>query len=169
MGKPWSKLKSSIMNIVDPKAKVDIHQTVYRMASQRGSTDLPRYYLTVEKEIVFDYPKNYLSYPTYSYTYKGQTKTYSLEETYPHQNHMSMISNLIREYVDTPVAEVLNKEFDDPFNLTDYLKAADRRIGREKLISWAVNRELGVRKIIALRFNQESHFIPLQNLKKGDK
>lgn len=168
MGKPWSKLKSSVMNLLDPKSKVDIHQNVYRMASQRGSTDLPRYYITVDKEIVFDYPKNYLSYPTYSYTYKGETKTYSLEETYPYDNHMSMISNLIREYIDTPVAEVLSKEFDDPFKFTDFLKAADRRIGRDKLISWAVNRDIGVRKIMFLRFNNQDSFIALQNVKKGD-
>lgn len=42
---------------------------------------------------------------------------------------------MIREYIDTPVNELFDKIFEnDKWGLTDILKAADKRLGKNKLI-----------------------------------
>ncbi|WP_216095042.1 hypothetical protein [Candidatus Marithrix sp. Canyon 246] len=33
------------------------------MQSNMGSTDIPRYWITLEKEIIWDYPKNFIDKP----------------------------------------------------------------------------------------------------------
>lgn len=146
MSKPWSKLKSQVMNLVDDKVDLNIHQAVYRMQSQRGSSDLPRYFVTLGKNIIFDYPKQFLDKKTEKYP------EYETGDVYPHITDMGVISNLLREYVDTPLKDVLAKEFKDSFGITDLLKASDRRLGREKLQSWSVGKSEAVQSIIKNRF-----------------
>lgn len=87
------------------------------MNSQQGSVDLPRYWITLNKEIIFDYPKIATS-----------------KEAYPYITDISNISNLFREYLDTPRNQILTKNFTaDKYGITDLLKAADKRLGVEKL------------------------------------
>lgn len=147
MSKPWSKLKSRIMDLIDSSLKLNIHQSVYRMDSQRGSMDIPRYFITLDKEIVFDYPKDFVNDKVKDY--KGIEVSVSTQ--YPHINQMSHISELIREYLDTPVKEVLMKSFNDPFKITDILKASDRRLGKEKVSTWAIDKSETINKIVKAR------------------
>ena len=51
----WSKLQKSLYLIVADNVDFQIHCSVYRMKSQRGSTDIPRYWITIGKDIIFDY------------------------------------------------------------------------------------------------------------------
>ena len=60
MAKRWSKLQSEIYNLLDKRIDIQIHCSVYRMKSNWGSTDLPRYWITLGKEIIFDYPQQFL-------------------------------------------------------------------------------------------------------------
>lgn len=47
---------------------------------------------------------------------------------------MSDISDLIREYIDTPVSEIMTKHFEnDYWGLANIFRAADRRIGQRRL------------------------------------
>lgn len=151
MGKPWSKLKSRIVDLFDPKLKIDIHQSVYRMDSQRGSNDLPRYFMTLNKEIIFDYPKDFVSVEIQS-KYKGVSKN-EVQHLYPYVTQMGDISDLLRAYIDSPVKDILNKEFDDPFKITDILKASDRRMGKEKLTKWSESKSQKIKEIIQQRFS----------------
>lgn len=115
--KRWSKLQKQIYLIIDDKIDLQIHCSVYRMNSQQGSVDLPRYWITLNKEIIFDYPKIATS-----------------KEAYPYITDISNISNLFREYLDTPRNQILTKNFiADEYGITDLLKAADKRHGVEKL------------------------------------
>lgn len=115
--KRWSKLQKQIYLIIDDKIDLQIHCSVYRMNSQQGSVDLPRYWITLNKEIIFDYPKIATS-----------------KEAYPYITDISNISNLFREYLDTPKNQILTKNFTaDKYGITDLLKAADKRHGVEKL------------------------------------
>jgi hypothetical protein len=115
--KRWSKLKKEITKLFDERLSLDLHCAKYRMQSQHGSTDIPRYWLTLNKEIVWDYPKDFKAI---------------LPPEFPYLNDMSEISELIREYIDTPETELITKSFNDPWKLTEILKAADRRIGRRR-------------------------------------
>ena len=58
--KRWSKLIKELYLLLVPNINFQLHCSVYRMQSQRGSTGLPRYWVTVDGEIVFDYPKQFL-------------------------------------------------------------------------------------------------------------
>ena len=57
----WSKLQSEIYKIMDEEINLQIHCSVYPMNSRYGSTNLPRYWITLDKEILFDYPKQFLT------------------------------------------------------------------------------------------------------------
>lgn len=136
--KPWSKLQKELYLLMDTSIKLQIHCSVYRMQSQMGSTDLPRYWMTLGKEIIFDYPKDFVD---------------QMEGDYPYFNHIRDISQLFRTYIDTPVDELFAKTFEeDEWGLTDLLKAADRRIGKRRLAQLAQgNPNPGVVKIVQAR------------------
>ena len=135
----WSKLQKSLYLIVSDKVDFQIHCSVYRMNSQRGSTDLPRYWITIEKEIVFDYPKQFINDKA--------------NKNYPYETQISDISDCIREYIDCPVNLLLEKNFEnDLWGLTDILKAVDKRLGKEKLSSHFSESNTVIKSILNKRF-----------------
>lgn len=93
-----------------------------------GSTNIPRYWITLDKEIIFDYPKQFV-------TEEGKIKNLSgAESYYPYTTDISDISDLIREYIDTSKSELLTKIFDnDCWGIINILRAADRRIGERRI------------------------------------
>ncbi len=124
----WSKLQREIYKIITEDINFQIHCSTYRMDSRYGSTDLPRYWITLDKEIIFDYPKQFV-------TNDGTVKNLSgFEAIYPYKTDISDISDLIREYIDTPKEQLLSKTFtNDYWGLINILRAADRRIGIRRL------------------------------------
>jgi hypothetical protein len=121
----WSKLQKRLYDLISPELGLQIHCGVYRMQSQHGSTGLPRYWITFGKEIIWDYPKMLIDQPQLGA---------SPLKWYPYGTDISAISDLIREYIDTPSEDLLEKEFvNDTLGLTNILKAADRRFGRRRL------------------------------------
>ena len=135
--KHWSKLQKKLYTVIDEDIDFQMHCTVYRMNSQRGSAGLPRYWITLGKEVIFDYPKDFAQNT----------------EGYPYETDISEISDLIREYLDTPAGDLFEKEFsDDRWGLAAILKAADKRIGKSKLVALAdQNPVRSVQKIVAAR------------------
>lgn len=118
--KRWSSLQRELYKLIDEKIDLQIHLSIYRMKSQYGSADLPRYWITLDKEIVFDYPKQFAD--------NGERSFYPYITDVPH------ISELIREYIDTPKDELFTRRFEnDHWGLADILRAADKRIGKRRL------------------------------------
>ena len=118
MSKPWSKLQSKLYELVDPKAKFQIHVAVYKLNSLNPMSShpyqLPRYWITIGKDIIFDFPRQF-------------------EERFgPWTNDVPKISELIRDYIDCPKDEILTKDFEDKYGITDILKLVDKRVGKEK-------------------------------------
>ena len=122
--RPWSKLQKQLYNIITDKIDLQIHCVVYSMNSNYGNTGLPRYFITLDKEIIWDYPADFI-----------KDKTLNKNTiNYPYNSDVPEISNLIEEYVNTGSAELADKVFDnDRWGLTDILKSADRRMGRRRL------------------------------------
>lgn len=116
--KRWSKLQKEVEQLFADGLALRIQCRAYRMASQRGSTNLPRYWVTLGKEVIWDYPKDFGS----------------LAKDYPYLTDISAISDLIRDYIDTPVEQLLAKPFNDQWHLTEIFLAADRRLGKRKLV-----------------------------------
>lgn len=81
------------------------------------------------------------------------------EYPYPYVNDASEISQLLREYIDTPKEELISKVFEeDKWGLSAILKAADRRIGKQKLIELqkATSNQVAL-MIIASRLNKSAN------------
>lgn len=90
-----------------------------------GSTNIPRYWITLGKEIIWDYPKDFVDTK-----HPGRRDI----KDYPYGTDVPNISKLIREYIDTPKEEIFTKEFEnDYWGLVEILRASDKRIGTRRL------------------------------------
>ncbi len=86
-----------------------------------GTTGIPRYWITLGKEIIWDYPKDFVS--------RGYLDRH-LPYPWPYRTDISEISCLIREYLDTPRSQILLEPFEnDLWGIVNILRAADRRVG----------------------------------------
>ena len=79
----------------------------------------------------------------------------SQQADYPYYSDASYISNLIREYIDTPVADILTRRFEnDYWGVTDIFRAADKRIGQRRLeVLCGSIKNQAAQKILELRIN----------------
>lgn len=60
MPKPWSKLQKEFYLIRADGINFQLQCRRYRMDSTQGSTDCPRYWITLNKEVIWDYPKDFI-------------------------------------------------------------------------------------------------------------
>ncbi len=140
----WSKLQKSLYSIVCDNLNFQIHCSVYRMNSNRGSVDLPRYWITIGKDIIFDYPKQFIQSAT----------------NYPYETQISGISNCIREYIDCPVCLLPEKKFEsDLWCITDIFKAVDKRLGKNKLNAYFSSYNSQMKEILIKRFEKNNEKI----------
>ena len=123
MSKRWSKLQNRLYNLIEPSVNFQIHCALYEMNSNNGrhSFKLPRYFITIDKEIIFDYPK--ACDRTWKYGY----------DTYPVVTDIGAISDLIEEYIQCPKTELLKDFENDKWGITEILRVCDRRIGKRRL------------------------------------
>ena len=152
--KRWSKLQKELYLIIDPMIDFQIHCAVYPMRSRYGSTELPRYWITLGKEIIFDYPKQFV-------LSDGTVKNYDpdgIHQDYPYYTDVPNISALIREYIDTPISEIATKHFEnDYWGLANILRAADRRVGQRRLDNLRRRiKNQAAQKILAIRIKVTS-------------
>lgn len=118
----WSKLQKALYSIIDPSTKFEIHCVAYPMRAQRSNNCVPRYWVTIDKKIVWDFPKvcpkEELDKMYYPYCYQG----------------LGFISQMLRDYIDCHTAKLLDFGLDhDRWGLVPILKACDKRIGKRRL------------------------------------
>jgi hypothetical protein len=125
------------------------------MNSQWGDKNLPRYWITLGKEIIRDYPKDFKNKTmadARSCLEDSRINRFLLRDLYPHSREAPTVSDVIREYIETPKEELLTKSFEhDRWGLTDILRAADRRIGKRRLLALKLLHNTAVTKIIDAR------------------
>lgn len=144
-GRRWSKLQKKLYNLMDESVDFQIHCAVYEMNSTDGwhGNKLPRYFVTIGKEIVFDWPKNF-----------DTTKRYG-RNSYPWDCDMSDISNVIEEYIQRPKDKLMEPFEKDEWGITDILRVCDRRIGKRRLKEIKENTDNEVlEKIIQMRLGE---------------
>ena len=56
----WSKLKTRIEALWDPKLPLAIHCTVYKRVTRHWTLDEPRHWIVLGKEIIWDCPGPFL-------------------------------------------------------------------------------------------------------------
>lgn len=116
----WSTLRKSLLNLADPKLKIDI-----KIGSHTSSKKCrAKYYgeisyvIFLDKNPIWSFPKDFSNDVNISTL---NIYTFSVKEK-------------IRGYINTPRNELLEAEFNDnEIGLTDILKAMDRRISLDKL------------------------------------
>lgn len=119
MGKRWSKLQKRLYNLMDPAINFQIHCALYEMNSWGHYGDwLSRYFITIDKYIVFDYPKNMELDKKYIYLWDSD---------------VHRISDLIEEYIQRPNEKLFDEFPNDKWGLVDILLACDRRVGKKHL------------------------------------
>lgn len=131
---------------MDPSVNFQIHCSLYEMNSNNGyhGSKLPRYFITIDKEIIWDYPKQFDT--TFKYGFNS----------YPWDTDISDISNVIEEYIQCPSGELMKEFVNDKWGITDILRVCDRRIGKRRLkeLSDSIDNEK-LLKIIEKRLNSE--------------
>lgn len=145
--KRWSKLQKELYKLMTDDINFQLHCISYPMRSQYVSSSLPRYYITLDKEILWDYPKDFIL--------KDENNEHKV---YPYYNDASDISDLIREYIDTPKDDFFSKHFEnDKWGLINILISADRRIGKKRLQDLAKKvKNKSVLKIIEQRLRKKT-------------
>jgi hypothetical protein len=159
--KPFDKLKKELESLFEPVLKMQFCSNDYPVSGKKGNRiSILRFYLKFNEEIIWDFPKDFLvkDFPFHE----------SIDDT--------RFPELIREYLDTPLEQLLNKEFKleedgvisqyidsadqeiifTGYRLTELFKAADSRLGEDELRNWA--RKLNnptVNKIILRRFGSK--------------
>jgi hypothetical protein len=149
--KPWSKLQRDLYKVMDRKIGFQIHCVAYRMDSEYGNTNLPRYWITLGKETLWDYPGDFVK--------ECGTKNYvdKIIHVYPYNSDVPDISDLLREYIETPKEIIYEKHFEnDKWGLVNILKSADRRIGKRRLEELkSKTRNIAANKIIEERLKEK--------------
>jgi len=145
MSKRCSKLQKRLYNTGVEGLNIQIHASVYRMDSHMGSTDIPRYFITLNKEVIWDYPKMFRdSHPERDHP-----------SHFTYTSDMNAISNIIEDFIQTPREDLLSKEFkDDHWGLVNILRAMDRRLNVKKVKRKTNN--IAARKVIDVRENLSS-------------
>lgn len=107
----WSKLQRDLYNLIketDKEHRFQIHCVAYRMPKSISSNpQIPRYWITIGKEIVWD------------------TATIFNNYSYEPQQKIGKISQSIRDYINCPLKELKSKQ--DEYGLYDILRKYDRR------------------------------------------
>lgn len=143
----WSKLQRALYRIMDPEIRFQIHCVAYRMNwNQWGRNHVPRYWITIGKEIVWDYPQDF-------------TLKQLDDENYPYGDSIQVMSRLIREYVDCSSSDIFREFPADKWNLIPVLRVCDRRVGKRRLSSMFITPKYErLRPIISKRLHEKKYY-----------
>ena len=99
-------------------------------------------------EIIFDFPGQFLKW-------KNPDELSAIEYL---ESEGHTLGLLVDEYLATPKAQLLDKVFErDRWGFTDILKTADRRLGKERLLTKFASAESGdaAAKVLEARYGKE--------------
>jgi hypothetical protein len=128
----WSKLQKALYNIVDPNVNFQIKCSVFKTSTSwygYGRPYVPRFWVTIEKDIVWDFPTMFMECE--SQLPGGRWST--IAKSYGFPKNYTWVAETIRAYINTPREQLLTVNFEnDKYGFTDILRAVDRRIALEK-------------------------------------
>jgi len=152
----WSFLKKKLEELFCPELKVQFYANAYKIG--RSSQPMVRYHLTLDSEVIWDFPKDF--------------KEIREKYDYHHFSSYQRISELVKEYVSIPSSKLLVWKYADNWfhdqrwcvekrdqsvhlGLVELFLACDRRLGKERLLTWATQIEIPtVHEILNRRFHQ---------------
>ena len=122
MSKRWSKLQKKIYCMIDPNLDWQIHCMKYRVPGHSGMQEFPRYFVTLNGKIIFDWPK--------AYPLGEGPESLKLDLTHRACWRACEITEAIIEYLEADTQKQMTLK--DPWGIIDIVRAADRRIGRRR-------------------------------------
>jgi hypothetical protein len=137
--KPWSKLKSRVEALWSDTLPLSIHCTRYDLGAHAGTSlhaHASRHWITLSKRIVWDFPGPFLRPDR---ARGGPVEHASIH----HPNGGTVIGELLRQYLDRPRPALFEPFGEDLWELTDMLRAADRRVGKAALRAWGAGLDEG--------------------------
>ena len=132
----WSKLQKQLYKIMDPTVNFQMHCSVFKTKSawnagqkagkKKKKESIPHYWITVNKEIIWDYPNMFLDK-------ESQNDDFTIKDTYFFYNNYTWVSEVIRDYINVP-REKIETYIDerDKYGLIDTLRKYDKRISKNK-------------------------------------
>ena len=161
--RPWSKLKSRVEALFSPGLKLAIHCNVFVAVTKEFTFDEPRHWIVLGRghagRIIWDFPGPFLrpgpGKPSRSS--RGPPLDYWESGYGSSGRRPSEPSATMREYLDRP-REQLMQPCEDPWELAAILRAADRRLGRACLITWAaeLDQDHPALTVLTARFGPET-------------
>jgi hypothetical protein len=137
--RPWSKLKSRIESLFDPALPLAIHCNVFVKITKEFTFDEPRHWIVLgqgrAQRIIWDFPGPFLPHGGHDQPARS-ARGPRLEYWESGYGRPSLPSLTLRAYLDRP-REQLMDPCEDPYELAAILRAADRRLGRDRLLDWA--------------------------------
>lgn len=139
----WSKLQKQLYNIIDEDANFQIHCSIFKTKSawtagqkngiSKGREIIPRYWITINKDIIWDYPNNFLDYKSnVPIKYYNTDEQATIKFTYFFPDNYTWVSECIRYYLDTPKDKLLTQKYEkDNYGLTEIFRKYDRRISKK--------------------------------------
>lgn len=126
----WSKLQKRIYAVRDPQLNLQIHCVVYRHDNIVGQGLIPRYFVTLNGEIIFDFPKDFpisdIDFQQYAHRPDGEGER--MAEVYKRSPEaVSDISCALDQYLNAD--QVTRLTIKDYWGILDIIRAADRRVG----------------------------------------
>jgi len=143
---PWSKRKKLIESFFVEGLGVDMQCTSYRYKTNHSSYELPYYNVRLNREIIWEFPGKFIDG-----VLKQDTRLPAIQYWLDNNCFASFV---IDAYVNLSREELFDPINKDQWELGDILRAADRRIGKAKLIEWSktLAPENPALKVLAARF-----------------
>ena len=144
MSRRWSKLKSKVEALWAPELLLAIHCNVFRKVTKHFTFDEPRHWIVLNGKVIWDFPGPFLKpdvlvghTPKPKPEPRGEWLDY-WESGYGWNGvEPSTPSFLMETWIDRPRDRLMAPVEEDRWELTDILRAADRRLGRAALLRWA--------------------------------
>ena len=137
---PWSRFKKEIESLFAENLDLVLHCTYYQ------SGHIPRHHFVLNKEVIWDYPGVFMDENPGIPLYQAYWRGYHTGQTTP--------ADLLRAWLDLPRDQLMEPMPEDPCGLSDILRAADRRLGKERLLEWGktLHEYHPARKVLEARF-----------------
>ena len=135
MTRRWSKLRSSVEALWVPTLPMHIHANVWVKHTMHWDLDEPRHWIVLDKTIIWDFPGPFMR-PNPP---RGRQIVY-WEDAYRWGGGVgksSVVATLLHHYLERDRGHLFEPFEGDHWELGDILRAADRRLGRGRLLAWS--------------------------------
>ena len=144
----WSARKKRLEAFFADGLALLFHANSYRHEGTNNWHNLERWYAVLNGEIIWDFPS-----PFITWTRKGEEQTRLPSLPYHGQPEANQ-ATVMDAYASRPIADLFEPIQNDDWELGDILRAADRRLGKARLLEWGKDLapENPARKVLEARF-----------------